>query len=40
MELESVCFHSNPKDDSAEECSDCCTVALVSHASKVVLKIL
>ena len=34
-ELEKVSFHSNPK-----ECSNYHTTALVSHASKVMLKIL
>ena len=29
-----------PKRDNAKECSDYCTIALVSHASKVMLKIL
>ena len=29
-----------PKKDSAKECSNYCTVALISHASKVMLKIL
>ena len=39
--LEKVSFHSNPyKKGNAKECSNCCTVALISHASKVVLKIL
>ena len=33
--LENVSFHSNPK-----ECSNYCTTALISHASKVMLKIL
>ena len=33
--LEKVSFHS-----SAKERSDCCTIALISHASKVMLKIL
>ena len=33
--LENVSFHSNPK-----ECSNYCTIALISHASKVMLKIL
>ena len=32
--LEKVGFHSSPK-----ECSNYCTAALISHASKVVLKI-
>ena len=29
-----------PKKGSAKECSDSCTVVLISHASKVMLKIL
>ena len=29
-----------PKKDSAKECSNCCPVALISHTSKVMLKIL
>ena len=33
--LEKVCFHANLK-----ECSNCHTTALISHASKVMLKIL
>ena len=33
--LEKVSFHSNPK-----ECSNYHTIALISHASKVMLKIL
>ena len=35
-------FHSNSKDGQlmAKECSNCCTVALISHANKVMLKIL
>ena len=33
--LENVSFHFSPK-----ECSNYCTVALISHASKVILKIL
>ena len=38
--LEKVSFHSNPKKGNAKECSNYCTVALISHASKVMLKIL
>ena len=38
--LEKVSFHSNPKEGNAKECSDYCTTALISHASKVMLKIL
>ena len=33
--LEKVSFHSSPK-----ECSNYCTIGLISHASKVMLKIL
>ena len=33
-------FHSKPKEGNAKECSDYCTIALISHASKVVFKIL
>ena len=29
-----------PKKDNAKECSKCCTIALISHPSKVMLKIL
>ena len=38
--LEKVSFHSNPKKGNAKECSDYHTIALISHASKVMLKIL
>ena len=38
--LEKVSFHSNPKKGNAKECSIYRTVALISHASKVMLKIL
>ena len=34
------CFHSNPKERHAKECSNDCTIALISHASNVMLKIL
>ena len=34
-ELENVNFHPNPK-----ECSNYCTIALISHSSRVMLKIL
>ena len=37
---EKVSFHSNPKEGSAKECSNYCTIALISHTSKVMLKIL
>ena len=35
-----VSFHSNPKEGNAKECSKYCTIALISHASEVMLKIL
>ena len=37
--LEKVSFPSNPKE-SAKECSNYRTIALISHSSKVMLKIL
>ena len=37
--LEKVSFHSNPKGN-AKKCSNYRTIALISHASKVMLKIL
>ena len=37
---EKVSFHSNSKKGNAKECSYYCTIALNSHASKVMLKIL
>ena len=33
-------FIQIPKKDNAKECSNYCTIALISHASKVMLKIL
>ena len=38
--LEKVSFIPIPKKGSAKECSNYCTVALISHTSKVMLKIL
>ena len=38
--LEKVSFHSNPKKGNAKECSNYRTIALISHASKVIFKIL
>ena len=35
-----VSFHSNPKERQCQKCSNYHTIALVSHASKVMLKIL
>ena len=33
-------FVSFPKKGNAKECSNCCTIPLISHASKVMLKVL
>ena len=38
--LEEVSFHSKPKKGNAKECSNYHTIALISHTSKVILKIL
>ena len=38
--LEKVSFYSNSKKGNAKECSKYRTIALISHASKVMLKIL
>ena len=38
--LEKVSFHSKPKEGNAKERSNYHTIALISHASKVMLKIL
>ena len=38
--LEKVSFHSNAKKGNPKECSNCHTIALIVHASKVMLKIL
>ena len=38
--LEKVSFHPIPKKGNAKECSNYHTIALISHASKVMLKIL
>ena len=38
--LKKVSFHSNPKKGNAKECSNYHTIALISHASNVMLKIL
>ena len=37
--LEKVSFHSNPKKGNAKECSNYHTIALISHTTKVILKI-
>ena len=38
--LEKVSFIPVPKKGNAKKCLNCCTVALISHAIKVILKIL
>ena len=38
--LEKVSFHSNAKERQCQKCSNSRTIALISHASKVMLKIL
>ena len=38
--LEKVSFHSNPKERQCKEHSNYCTIALISHTNKVMLKIL
>ena len=37
--LEKISFHSNPKEGQCQECSNYSTIALISHASKVMFKI-
>ena len=37
---EKVSFHSNLKERNWKERSNCCTIALISHANKEMLKIL
>ena len=38
--LEKISFHSNPKERQCQSCSNYRTIALISHASKVIFKIL
>ena len=38
--LEKVSFHSNSKKGNAKECSNYCTIALISHTRKAMLKVL
>ena len=38
--LEKVSFHSNPEEGNDKECSDYCTIVLISHVRNVKLKIL
>ena len=37
--LEKVSFHSIPKRRQCQKCSNYCTITLMSHASKITLKI-
>ena len=37
---EKVSFHSNPKEENAKDCSNYCTIVLISYGSKVMLKTL
>ena len=37
--LKMVSFHASPKEEKCQECSSCFTIALISHASKIMLKI-
>ena len=39
-ELEKVSFHCYPKERQWKQCSNYGTIALISHASKAMLKIL
>ena len=38
--LEKVSFHSIPKEGNGKECTNHYTIALISHPSKIMLKIL
>ena len=38
--LENVSFHSNPKERQVKECSNYHTITLISHTSKIMIKIL
>ena len=40
MGLENISFHSNPKERQCQRMLNYHTIALISHASKVMLKIL
>ena len=39
-ELEKVSFHSNPKERQCQRMFKLCSIALISHASEIMLKIL
>ena len=38
--LEKASFHSNPKEKQCQKCLNYSTIAVISHASKVMLRIL
>ena len=38
--LEKVSFHSNPKERMCQRSANCSTIALISHANKIMLKVL
>ena len=38
--LEKASFHSNPKEKQCQKCLNYSTIAVISHASKVMVKIL
>ena len=38
--LEKMAFHSNAKQGQCQRCPAYCTIALISHGSKIMLKIL
>ena len=38
--LEKVSFHSNPKERQCQRTLNYCTIARISHASKIMLKII
>ena len=40
QDWKSSIFTPIPKKGNAKECSNCCTIALISHAAKIMLKIL
>ena len=40
MGMEKFSFHFNPKEGNAKKCTNYCTILLILHASKVMLKIL
>ena len=40
LRTKNLSFHPNPKEGQCQECSNYRTIALISHASQVMLKIL